>query len=126
MTRLLWRGFNHGDEPPNDAIEERKLMQSAPNYRRDLNIVAEAPDGNFVSYCGMWYEPVHEIAYVEPVCTDPDYRRKGLASAAVLEGIRRCGQQGARVAYVGAIRPVYLAIGFRQIYNRSAWRREWS
>ena len=126
LTRVLYRGFDHGGEPPDDGIEERRFMQSAPNYRKHLNIVVEAPDGNFVSYCGMWYEPVHRIACVEPVCTDADYRRMGLASAAVLEGIRRCGEQGATVAYVEAIRPLYLSIGFRQVYNRSAWRREWA
>ena len=89
-------------------------------------MVVEAPDGSFVSYCGMWYEPVHRIAYVEPVATDPAYRRMGLASAAILEGIRRCGELGATVACVGAIRPIYQSIGFRQVYNGSAWRRAWS
>ncbi len=122
----MWRGFNHGDNPPADGIEHRRFMQSAPNFRKDLNIVVEAPTGQFVSYCGMWYEPVHRIAYVEPVATDPDYRRMGLASAAVLEGIRRCGQQGATVAYVGTNKRLYLSMGFQQIYNRSAWRREWT
>ena len=124
LTRVIFRGFNHGNEPPDDGIEERRFMQLAPNYQKDLNIVVEAPDGGFVSYCGMWYEPVHRIAYVEPVCTDPDHRHMRLASTAVLEGIRRCGEQGATVAYVGAIRPIYLSIGFRQIYTCSAWRRE--
>jgi len=55
VHRLFWRGFDHGDEPPDDGIAERKFMQSAPNYRKDLNIVVQAPDGDFVSYCGMWY-----------------------------------------------------------------------
>ena len=126
ITRVFYRGFDHGDGPPDDDIEGLEFMQSAPNYRLDLNIVVEAPDGDFVSYCGMWYEPVHRVAYVEPVATDPDYRRRGLATAAVLEGIRRCGQLGATVAYVGAIKPLYLSLGFRQIYNRSVWRRRWT
>ena len=126
VDRVLWRGFNHGDEPPEDGIEDREFMQSAPNFRKDLNIVVEAPDGNFVSYCGMWYEPVHAVAYVEPVATDPDYRRMGLGRAAVLEGIRRCGIMGARVACVGSAKPFYLSLGFRQVYNRSVWEREWS
>ncbi len=99
-------------------------MQSAPNYKKDLNVVVEAPDGNFASYCGMWYEPVHKIAMVEPVCTDPDYRRMGLGNTAVLEGIRRCGVLGATVAYVGSTQPIYLSMGFREIYNCSVWRRE--
>ena len=126
IHRVLWRRFDHGDEPPEDGIEERKFMQLAPNFREELNIVVEAPNDSFVSYCGMWYEPVHRVAYVEPVATDPDYRRMGLASAAVLEGIRRCGEQGATVTYVGSVKPFYLSMGFRQIYNCSAWRREWS
>ncbi|MFC1737229.1 GNAT family N-acetyltransferase [Candidatus Hydrogenedentota bacterium] len=126
ITRVFHRGFESGDELSDDAIEERKFMQSAPNYRKDLNIVIVAPNGNFVSYGGIWYETVNQVAYVEPVCTAPEYRRMGLASAAVLEGIRRCGELGATVAYVGAILPVYLSIGFRQIFNCSQWRREWT
>ena len=126
VTRLFWRGFGHGDDPPDNAIEERNFMQSAPNYRKDLNIVVEAPDGNFVSYCGMWYEPVHAIAYVEPVATDPDYRRMGLGRAAVLEGIRRCGELGATAAWVRTTKPFYLSLGFRPVYSSSTWEREWT
>ena len=126
VDRVLWRGFNHGDEPPDGGIEDRKFMQSAPNYRKDLNIVVEVPGGDFASYCGMWYEPVHSIAYVEPVATDPDYRRMGLGRAAVLEGIRRCGELGATVACVGSVMPFYLSMGFRQAYNCSVWQREWA
>ncbi len=126
VDRVLWRGFDHGAEPPADGIKDREFMQSAPTFRKDLHTVVEAPGGNFGSYCGMWYEPVHKIAYVEPVATDPDYRRLGLGSAAVLEGIRRCGAEGAEVAYVGSVKPFYLSMGFRQIYNCSLWQREWA
>ena len=126
LDRCLWRGFNHGDEPVDDGIADRELMQSAPNYRKDLNVVVEAPDGNFVSYCGMWYEPVNSIAYVEPVATDPDYRRMGLGRAAVVEGIRRCGELGATVAYVATTKPFYLALGFQLLYESPAWEREWT
>ena len=125
VNRVLWRGFGHGDEPPEDELEDRRFMQSAPNYRKDLNVVVEAPDGNFVSYCGMWYEPVHAIAYVEPVATDPDYRRMGLGRAAVLEGIRRCGALGATAACVGSTMPFYLSLGFRQSYGSTFWQRQW-
>jgi len=126
VHRVLWRGFGHGDDPPDDEIEGRKFMQSAPDFNKDLNIVVEAPDGNFVSYCGMWYEPVHRIAYVEPVATDPEYRGKGLGRTAVLEGVRRCGRLGATVAYVGSALPFYQSLGFRQIYHCSVWCREWT
>jgi GNAT superfamily N-acetyltransferase len=126
IHRLLYRGFDHGDEPPDDGVAARAFMQSAPNWEMDLNIVVEAPDRGFAAYCGIWYEPVNRIAYVEPVATDPDYRRMGLASAAVLEGIRRCAARGATMAYVGATLPVYRSLGFRRVFGCSAWQREWS
>jgi GNAT superfamily N-acetyltransferase len=125
VHRLLWRGFNHAGEPTPDGVSDRELMQSAPGFRKDLNIVVVAPDGGFAAYCGMWVEPRHRIAYVEPVATDPDFRRLGLARAAVLEGIRRCGREGATVAYVGTAMPFYLSFGFRRMHQLTLWRRSW-
>ena len=125
LHRVLWRGFDRGDDPPDDGLELRKFMQSAPNYDRRLNIVAIAPDGHFASYCGMWMDPVNRACYVEPVATDPEHRRKGLASAAVIEGIRRCAERGATVAYVGSTLPMYRSIGFEECYRSSRWVREW-
>jgi GNAT superfamily N-acetyltransferase len=99
-------------------------MQSAPNFKRDLNIVIEAPDGDWVTYCGMWYEPSSRYAYVEPLATDPDYRHRGLGRAALIEGIRRCGQLGAEVAFVGSTLPIYRSIGFREVYATRKWSRK--
>ncbi len=92
-------------------------MQSAPNFRKDLNIVAEAPDGNFAAYAGFWFEGTNRYAYVEPVATDSDYRRLGLGRAVVLEGIRRCAELGATIAYVGSDQPFYLSFGFKVLYT---------
>lgn len=121
VDRALHRGFNHEGEPDGTGIEGRKQAQSVPNYRKDLQIVVEAPNGNFVSYSGLWYEPVNKIAYVEPVATDPDYRRMGLGRACVWEGIRRCAELGATVAYVGSDQEFYKAIGFKVLYKSQCW-----
>lgn len=121
LDRCLWRGFNHGDEPPTIDYAGRKKMQSVPHYRKDLNIIIVAPDGNFIAYAGLWFEAMNKYAYVEPVCTDPDYRRRGLGKAAVLEGVRRCGELGARVAYVGADRPFYQSMGFKKFFTCNCW-----
>ncbi len=123
VNRVLWRGFNNPGEPPEDDIEGRRRMQSGPHFRKDLTIVVEAPGGGFVSYCGMWYDATNRFAYVEPVATDPDYRRRGLGRAAVLEGIRRCGAEGATVAYVGSEQPFYLSFGFRKISTQNCWAK---
>jgi GNAT superfamily N-acetyltransferase len=122
---VLWRGFNHEGEPPmtEAELEDRRRMFDTPKARRDLKIAVEAPDGRFVAFCGMFYEPTHRYAYVEPVATDPDYRRRGLGRAAVLEGIRRCGELGATVAYVGSNQAFYLSLGFEVIYTSECWQK---
>lgn len=124
LDRLIHRGFNHPGEPPEGGEQRMKLMQSAPNYRKDLNVVVQDKDGTYASYCGMWYEPEIQAAYVEPVCTDPDYRRLGLGTAAVLEGIRRCGLNGATVAFVGSEQPFYLSFGFNKLFDIQLWTNE--
>lgn len=96
-------------------------MFDTPSGRRDLKIVVVAPTGDFVSFCGMFYEPSQQFAYVEPVATDPTYRRLGLGKAAVLEGIRRCGLLGARNAYVGSDQEFYQALGFTKVFNSECW-----
>ena len=123
VHRVIWRGFNHGDDVPmtEEEFESRRKMFDTPKARRDLKIAVEAPNGNFVSFCGMFYEPTHKYAYVEPVATDPDYRRMGLGKAAVLEGIRRCGVLGATVAYVGSDQEFYKTMGFRKVYDSKCW-----
>ena len=126
IDRVLWRGFNHPGEPPADGPKGRKKMQSGPHFRKDLTIVVEAPNGAFVAFGGLWFDPVNRFGYVEPVATDPDYRHLGLGTAAVLEGIRRCGGLGATVAYVGTDMPFYLAMGFKKLFTLNCWIRYFS
>lgn len=123
INRVMWRGFNHPGEPVGDDVEiaQRKRMQSGPSFRKELTIVVKAPEGTYASFCGMWYETANRFAYVEPVATDPDYRRMGLGKAAVLEGIRRCGAAGATVAYVISAQPFYADMGFRPLFTTRPW-----
>jgi GNAT superfamily N-acetyltransferase len=122
--RVLWKGFNHelngeGAYAPDD---ERNGIAgfTRPNVNLNLKIAVVAPDGHFVSYCGMWQDSASQSALVEPVATDPDYRRMGCGKAAVLEAVKRCGALGARRALVGSSQPFYYRIGFRP-YAVSTW-----
>lgn len=123
VNRVMWRGFNHPGEPPEDIIPFRKRMQSSPNFRFDLTLVALAPNGDYASYCGMWYDAVNRFGYVEPVATDPDYRRMGLGKAVVTESMKRCGRVGAKVIYVGSGQPFYRSMGFEPLYEHHCWTK---
>jgi predicted N-acetyltransferase YhbS len=96
-------------------------MFDTPKARRDLKIAVKAPNGDFVAFCGMFFEANNQFAYVEPVATDPDYRRLGLGKAVVLEGIRRCADLGAKEAFVGSDQLFYQTIGFQKVYNTECW-----
>ena len=121
INRVLWRGFNHPGYPPEEEIPGRREVMLAPNFRKDLTIVVVAPDGNYVSYSGIWVVQENRVAYVEPVATDPDYRRMGLGKAAVLECLRRAAALGANVAWVGSDQAFYKAIGFETMFAAYPW-----
>jgi predicted N-acetyltransferase YhbS len=123
MDRVLWRGFDHPGEPPENGVEDRKRMQSGPHYRKDLAVVVQAPNGDFAAFSGLWYDHVNRFAYVEPVATDPDYRRLGIGKSAVMEGIRRCAQLGATVAYVWSDQEFYKAMGFWKAHSHLCLQR---
>ncbi len=127
--RVLWKGFNHeldgeGDFAYSEDMErEVKEEMLRPNVDLNLKVAVAASDGNFVSYCGMWYDPEAGYAVIEPVATDPDYRRRGLGKAAVLEGLRRAGLLGAKAAYVGSSQQFYYSIGLRPCMTATVWKK---
>ena len=123
VHRVMYRGFNHGDvdEVAPEDMEMRRSMFDTVTARRDLKIVVAAPNGDFVSICGMFSQPDGRYGYVEPVATDPDYRRMGLGKAAIMEGIRRCAELGAVEAFVGSNQPFYLSLGFEVIFMSQCW-----
>jgi predicted N-acetyltransferase YhbS len=126
IHHVLYRGFNHPGEPPEDEIEARGLILTCPTFRKDLTIVCEAPSGNYATYCGMWIDEPNQYCYVEPVATDPDFRRRGLGSATVLESVRRCGLLGAEIAYVWSDTGFYRSMGFEPNIRHHCWTKNLS
>lgn len=126
--RVLWKGFNHELDGEGEFVyteEKRKAYEDEmvrPNVDLDLKIAIVNPEGNFVSYCGMWYDRDAGFAVVEPVATDPEYRKLRLGKAAVLEGIRRCKELGAKVVFVGSSQQFYYNIGFRPYLTSTQWK----
>lgn len=76
-------------------------IQSAPLYRRDLDIVAVTSDGAIAAFCTVWFDDVTRTAYFEPVATVPAHQRQGLGKAVLTEGLHRLKRMGAKLATVG-------------------------
>lgn len=122
-NKCLHRGFNHeGDAPETEEdLTTRALQVNGPSQSRSLLIAVKAPNGDYASYCGMWHKEGDYYCEVEPVATDPTYRKMGLGRAAVLEGVIRCGKRGAKVAYVGSGQQFYYNIGFNPVTTGTMW-----
>lgn len=125
-NKVMWYGFNHEGKAPEDAemMESRKLQLAGPNVKLRHKIAVVSPEGEFVSYCGMWHDEYTKYALVEPVATHPKFRKRGFGKAAVLEGILRCKKDGAQEIYVGSAQQFYYNIGFCPISTETMWRRK--
>ncbi len=123
INDCLWKGFNHGSEPDDD-LDCRILMQSGPNFSKELTTIIKAPDGNYACFAGMWFNEANKYAYLEPLATSPEYRKMGLATIALTEGMRKTKLLGAKYCFGGAI-GYYSKIGFKTICHREKWEKEW-
>lgn len=110
------------------AAEILAFEANAPGFDAGLHLVAEAPDGSFAAHVGVTLEPVNGLAIVEPVCTHPDHRRRGLAETLIRDGLERARQRGATQACVDtgsgdAANRLYAAVGFGEVFVEREW--EW-
>jgi ribosomal protein S18 acetylase RimI-like enzyme len=113
------------------ALEYECFTQRATSFRRELDLVAVAPGGRMAAYVGVPYDEPNRRGIFEPVCTHPQHRRLGLASALMREGLLRLRALGARSAIVetGSANPanrLYESIGFTEAYAAWFWRRQWA
>ncbi|MFH1689879.1 MAG: GNAT family N-acetyltransferase [Candidatus Eisenbacteria bacterium] len=105
-----------------------RSIQKAPLYRRDLDIVAVAPDGAVASFCTIWFDDITLTAACEPVATSPAHQRKGLARACIHEGLRRAKEMGATLGFVGSgeegAHRCYASAGFKDYSISRQWVKE--
>jgi mycothiol synthase len=117
------------DEPYDDFVGWKWLLNvyQAPLYRRDLDIVVVAPNGEIASFCTLWFDDVTRSGYFEPVGTAQDYQRRGLARAVMEEALRRLKQMGATMAFVSSYTPpahkLYASLGFSDYDLCEPWEK---
>lgn len=90
-----WRAF-HPDEPDEDygGYSWYQNLQSAPLYRRDLDIVAVAPNNDIAAFCTIFYDDYTRSAVTVVVGTAAEYWRQGLGRAVMIEGMHRLKDMG--------------------------------
>lgn len=127
MADVINAGFN---TDIHSATELHTFMTKSPTFSHDLNLVAETSDGTFAAHVGGTYDERNRRGIVEPVCTDPHHRRRGLARALILEAFQRFKGLGATDVFVdtgddAAANAFYESAGFTEAYQGSVWRKTW-
>lgn len=137
LAICTWKGFNHEDKGPFENWEAEdpgipwnpqksyqgivsKIMAPPPHATFEYNVIIANKKDEYVCFSGMWWVPENKLAYMEPLCTIPEYRYKGLASAALSKHYHRMKKLGAE-CMTGGGNEFYKKIG----YNRNAPSLQW-
>ena len=134
LSKLCWYGFDHGEieftdldkyddsnewtpaKSHKDCVSE--FMAPSPHSTHEYDVVIADENGEYVCFAGMWWIPQNKLAYMEPLCTSPEHRRKGLAAAALTRHYRRMKALGA-THMSGGEDPFYEKIGYGNGYHFS-------
>lgn len=128
---VSWKAFH-----PHESMEEYEgwewylNVQRAPLYRPDLDLIVLSAEGEFASFCTIWFDVITRSGSFEPVGTSPKHQRLGLGKAVIYSGLRKLQELGAEMAFVGSgaepASSFYTAIGFQEREVSQMWVKEWS
>ncbi len=83
------------------TLDQYLRVREIQEFDPELDIVIEAEDGQFASYCIGWVDSKLGVGSFEPVGTPPAFRRRGLGQQVNYEGLRRMKQKGMHSARIG-------------------------
>src|SRR3954447_4239182 len=100
-------------------VEQRLLQTSL--YRSDLDLLILDRDDNHAAHGLFWYDPKTATGLVEPMRTEDDHQRRGLARHILTTGIDLLAKAGAvriKICFEPdnpASRELYLSVGFEPV-----------
>ena len=107
-------------------VEER--LRETSLYDPELDLAVIAPNGDVAAYALFWNDFVTGVGMLEPMRTEDEYQRLGLAKVLLAAGCERLVARGAQRLKVGfdseAARRLYVSVGFRTTSTDQAYRRK--
>ena len=120
---LFWQGFDHGEDKAEFEKEDQTIPRARKHMKKELGVAARNEAGDLVSICILWHSDKTDYVYVEPVCTIPSYRGKGVAKAVIHEALNRAKKLGAKKAYVISDMDFYAKLGFVSRYHYTFYEK---
>jgi len=114
LAVCTWKGFNHEDKgafenwekedpgtPWNPVKAYNGILSSTiappPHATQEYSVIIANEQEEYVCFSGMWWVAQNKLAYMEPLCTIPAYRKKGLAAAALAKHYSSLKPLGAEI-----------------------------
>lgn len=122
-----------GDRPP--ALRKWAAYRAAPEYLRDIDLVAIDQRGNLAGACTCTVAPIEvdrcgvPEGRTEPVMVDERHRGIGLGRALVASGLHALARHGLRTAALTtepenvAAHRFYETLGYRHVYDAQWYAR---
>lgn len=116
----------------NISREERLAIMRTPEYDPALDLIVIAPDNRFAAYCTCSILAAEnkrsgmKIGHTDPVAVHPDFQRRGLACALLLQGAQLLKDRGMDLAMLStssdnlAMQRAAESAGFR-VYSKRIW-----
>lgn len=140
LAKLFWDGFGHGEKAPFEGWNRQDcsydwtpaksykgvigpMTAPAPHSTHEYDVIIADENGVYVCFSGMWWVPENRLAYMEPLCTHPDHRRRGLAAAALSRHYHRMKTLGA-THMTGGGNPFFEKLGYGKGIHWTFWKRE--
>ena len=76
------------------SLAVQKANYAVRMYEKAGFEIADEND-EYACFSGMWWVERNKLAYMEPLCTIPEYRHRGLAAAALSRHVQRLRPLGA-------------------------------
>jgi ribosomal protein S18 acetylase RimI-like enzyme len=97
---LYANGFGNQDQVSEFDLLRFEYSRENPAYDPALDLSVLTPAGMHVASCVGFVDPANGVAEVEKICSHSQYRRQGLAEAAIRECFHRLSARGIRQAYI--------------------------
>ena len=127
---LVDRARSHDRPHPmhrrNGSEVEMRLRETSL-YDPELDLAVIAPNGDVAAYALFWNDFVTAVGMVEPMRTEDEYQRLGLARILLAAGCDRLAARGAQRLKVGfdsePARRLYVSAGFHTTSTDQLYRR---
>ena len=102
---------------------------SAPSYSPEWDLLVISPDGQMVAQSLVWVYPRNQAGEIDPLGTHPDFRKRGLSRALVLESFKRLRARGMHTAYIASetldpiVSHLYSSLDPAETYQGSHWSK---